>query len=105
MQQLHGHEGGQRAHVLHGPGWDEAQVGVEVLLVMGGEAEAGAASPPSIPLHTLHQYAPIPLTPQLWLHHHRLHKQTSASQHSGHAGMANQRLALQHQEIYRVVVT
>lgn len=54
VQDIHGQEGPQRADVLDRSRKHETQVGVEILLIVSGEAEPGEASVAGIALHFLH---------------------------------------------------
>lgn len=68
-------------------------MGVEVLLVVGGQAQTLEASSLSIALSLLHQSPAIALPPLLLGHNHRLHKQAAAVSHDpGEPGMAEEPL-------------
>lgn len=68
-------------------------MGVEVLLVVRGQAQPLEASAFSVALSLLHQSPAIALSPLLLGHNHRLHKQAGAVSHDpGEPGVAEEPL-------------
>lgn len=95
QQHLHRNERRHGACVLHRCRKHKADVGVEVLLVMGGQAQALEPSAFGIALSLLHQSPTVSLTPLRLGHHHRLHKQAAAVTYDPRQpGVAQQPLCL-----------
>lgn len=68
-------------------------MGVEVLLVMGGQAQTLEASALSVELRLLHQNPTVALPPLLFGHNYRLYKQAAAVTHDqGEPGVAEEPL-------------
>jgi len=95
-QHLHaGSERGHGARVLHRHRQHVAEVGVEVLLIAGRQAQAREPSAPGVALGLLHQGPAVALPSLRVRHHHRLHKQAAAATHDpGQPGVAEQPLRL-----------
>jgi len=94
QQRLHGNDGGQGAGALHGGRGGVAQVGVESLLVVGGEAQAEEPAASCVALRPLHQHASVALAPLRLRHHHRLHEEAGPVTYDpGEAGVAQHALS------------
>lgn len=95
QQHLHGNKRRHGACVLHRCRKHVADVGVEVLLVVGGQAQALEPSAFGVALSLLHQ-SPAVALPSLRLgHNHRLNKQAvTVTYDLGQPGVAEQPLRL-----------
>lgn len=95
QKHLHGNKCRHGACVLHRCRQHVAEVGVEVLLIVGGQAQSLEPPPCSVVLNLLHQSSPVTFPSLLLGHNHRLDEQAAAVTYDpGQPCMAQQPLRL-----------
>lgn len=92
---LHGHERCHGAGILDRSGQHETEVRVEVLLIVGGQAQAPEASAFGVALGLVHQNPSVSFPALSLGHNHRLNEQAAAVTYdSGDPNVAEQPLRL-----------
>lgn len=95
QKHLHGNKSSHGACVLHRRGQHIAEVGVEVLFIVGGQAQALESSAFGVALNLFHQSPAIALPSLRPGHNHRLDEQAAVvTYHPGEACVADQPLCL-----------
>lgn len=95
QKHLHGNKGSHGSCVLHWCRQRVTDVGIEVLLIVGGQAKALESSAFGIALNLLHQSPAIAFSPLCLGHNHRLDEQAAGVTYDpGQTGVAEEPLCL-----------